>query len=31
MKITEAAQTALVKLLEENPGKSLRVIFQGFG
>jgi len=31
MKITQAAQAALAKLLEENPGKSLRVVFQGFG
>jgi len=31
MKISETAQKALVKLLEENPGKSLRVVFQGFG
>ena len=31
MKITAAAQRAMATVLEENPGKSLRVFFQGFG
>ncbi len=31
MKITEEAKKMLSGILEENPGKSLRVVFQGFG
>ena len=31
MKITEVAQKKLAEVLGENPGKSLRVVFQGFG
>lgn len=31
MRITDAAQQALRQLLKENPGKILRVVFQGFG
>ncbi len=31
MRITETAQQALRQLLQENPGKLLRVVFQGFG
>ncbi len=31
MKITQTAHQALTQLLGENPGKMLRVVFQGFG
>jgi len=31
MKITDAARTALEPILSENPGKMLRVVFEGFG
>ena len=31
MKITDAARTALGPILAENPGKMLRVVFEGFG
>jgi len=31
MKITAAAKQALEKVLQENPGKRLRIVFQGFG
>lgn len=31
MKITEEAVTALRPILDENGGKLLRVIFEGFG
>ncbi len=31
MKITDAAKTALEPILVENPGKMLRVVFEGFG
>jgi len=31
MKITEAAKTALIPILQENPGKHLRIAFEGFG
>jgi hypothetical protein len=31
MKITDAAKTALEPILGQNPGKLLRVIFEGFG
>lgn len=31
MKITAAALDALRPILSENPGKLIRVLFQGFG
>ncbi len=31
MKITEGAREALQELLKKNPGKAVRVVFQGFG
>ena len=31
MKITDAAKTALEPILAQNPGKLLRVVFEGFG
>jgi len=31
MKITEAAKTVLEPILAQNPGKLLRVVFEGFG
>jgi Fe-S cluster assembly iron-binding protein IscA len=31
MKITEEAKRMLSGILDENPGKSLRIVFQGFG
>ncbi len=31
MKITETARKALEPILAQNPGKMLRVVFEGFG
>jgi len=31
MKITESARETLQELLKKNPGKAVRVVFQGFG
>lgn len=31
MKITDAAKAALEPILAQNPGKMLRVVFEGFG
>lgn len=31
MKITDAAKAALEPILSQNPGKMLRVVFEGFG
>jgi hypothetical protein len=31
MKITDAAKEMILPILEQNPGKSLRVVFEGFG
>lgn len=31
MIITEKARTKLLGILQENPGKHLRLIFEGFG
>ena len=31
MKITDAAKKMIIPVLAENPGKSLRVVFEGFG
>ena len=31
MTITDLAKEKLVAILDENPGKTLRVVFEGFG
>jgi hypothetical protein len=31
MQVTEQAKEKLQQLLDENPGKCLRVVFEGFG
>jgi hypothetical protein len=31
MKISDAAKAALEPILAQNPGKMLRVVFEGFG
>ena len=31
LKITDAAKNKLQGILTENPGKTLRVVFEGFG
>jgi hypothetical protein len=31
MKITEKAQEMLLPILQDNPGKLLKIVFQGFG
>ncbi len=31
MKITDTARKALEPLLQQNPGKMMRIVFEGFG
>ncbi len=31
MKITDAAKKMILPILDQNPGKTLRVVFEGFG
>jgi hypothetical protein len=31
MQITDAAREKILPVLAQNPGKSLRVVFEGFG